>query len=280
MGIRDIHPDGHLLENRYRIIRGLGGDFGMVYLAEDEQDKRQVAVKQLPEQMIVQCEWQADMRPLLLHPAIPRIYAYFTEIEYAYLVSEYIPGKNLEENLDETEGFLAEKRVVKWAIELCEVLTYLHTHPHYPMVFRDLKPNNLVLDEQDHVHLVDFELAKVFPPGYLQHPTPEFVHFDRGLKIGTEGYSPPEQYRGFVTPASDLYALGATLHHLITRRDPRKEPAHTFQAFPARTLNPNVSLALEAILMKALENEIAHRYSSAEEMKSALVYTAFSSAGP
>lgn len=270
MAIRDIHPDGHLLANRYRILGGLGGDFGMVYLAEDEQYPRKVAVKQLPEQMCVNCERQADMRPTLLHPAIPRIYDYFVEQEYAYLVSEYIPGKNLEEILDETQGFLPEERVVRWAIELCEVLAYLHNHPFFPMVFRDVKPNNLMLDLQDHVHPVDFELAKVFPPGYFQNPSPAFAHFEQGLQIGTEGYSPPEQYRGHVTPQSDLYAVGATLHHLLTRRDPRKEPAHTFQDFPVRALNPNISLALETVVMKALQTEICARYPTAEAMQSAL----------
>ena len=271
---KKTHPTGHLLKNRYRLVRVIGaGDFGTVYLAEELQDTtplRHVALKQLPMQMIVNCERQADMRVSLLHPAIPRIYGYFFDDDHAYLVMEYIAGKNLEVILDETEGFLAEAVVVQWAVELCDVLTYLHTHPHFPMVFRDLKPNNLVLDENGHVHPVDFELARVFPPGYFQSPTPEFSHMQAGLDIGTEGYSPPEQYRGFVTPQSDLYALGATLHHLLTRRDPRKEPPHTFQDFPVRALNPHVSPALEAVVMKALEIEMSQRFASAEELKTTL----------
>ena len=88
----------------------------------------------------------------------------------------------------------------------------------------------------------------------------------RGASIGTAGYSPPEQYRGFVRPESDIYALGATLHHLLTKRDPRKEKAFTAQNFPVRTLNPAVSSELEKIVMKAVQRDMRKRYRSAREM--------------
>lgn len=183
---------------------------------------------------------------------------------------ELIRGSDLEEVLDKHPSFLPERTVIHWAIQLCGALDILHNHPYHPMVFRDIKPNNIMVDRTDTVYLVDFELARVFPPGFFQEKRPEFKHFQKGFPIGTQGYSPPEQYRGIVQPQSDIYALGATLHHLLTKRDPRQARPFTFQAHPIRSLNPAVSVELEAIVMKALQQKISQRFSTAQEMKMAL----------
>ena len=92
----------------------------------------------------------------------------------------------------------------------------------------------------------------------------------KGLAIGTEGYSPPEQYDGVVKPQSDIFALGATLYHLLTRRDPRKNPAFTFDKFPVRSLNPAVSDGLAGVVMRSLNLELERRFSTAREMQQAL----------
>ena len=271
---RAILEKGTILHKRYEVVKTLGqGDFGTVYQARDLRPKdtpRFVAIKQLPMQMIVDCERQADLRASLVHPAIPRVFGYFATETYAYLVRELVRGKNLEEILEESPGFLAEKRVIRWALQICGALEVLHEHPVHPMVFRDLKPNNIVVDRADHVHLVDFELARVFPPRFFQEKPYKYEHFKKGFPIGTKGYSPPEQYRGVVTPRSDVYALGATLHHLLTRRDPRKEKPFTFQDHRVRLLNPAVTKSLEAIIMKAVQPSPRQRFSDARQMREAL----------
>ena len=221
-------------------------------------------------QMIVDCERQADLRAMLVHPAIPRICGYFVTEAHSYLVQELICGSDLEAILEAHEGFLPEKTVIGWAIQLCDALNYLHTHPLHPLIFRDLKPNNIMVDGADKVYLVDFGLARVFPARFFQETQPQFSHFRKGLAMGTAGYSPPEQYRGRVIPQSDLYALGATLHHLLTRRDPRQERPFTFQQHPLRSLNPALSPELEAIVMKALNRDPAQRFQSAKQMQFAL----------
>lgn len=266
--------EGTLLHKRYKVVRLLGhGDFGVVYQARDRfagDIDQFVAIKQMPMQMIVACERQADLRAALNHPAIPRILDYFGTEQHSYLVQEFIGGSNLEAILKEYPGFLPEHRVITWAIQLCDVLSFLHNHPFHPIIFRDLKPNNIMVDQADKIHLVDFGLARAFPPRFFQDRQTEFDHYRTGLAIGTAGYSPPEQYRGIVEPQSDIYALGATLHHLLTKRDPRKEPPFTFQEHPIRSINPDVSAGLEAIVIKATKQKIEERFPTAKEMQEAL----------
>jgi serine/threonine protein kinase len=265
---------GTLLYKRYEIIKLLGqGSFGTVYQAHDKRAVKTdqlVAIKQTPMQMIVDCERQADLRANLTHPNIPRILGYFVTDEHSYLVQELILGSNLERILEEQPGFLPEKTVIAWAIQLCAVLDFLHNHPYHPIIFRDLKPNNVMVTEADRIYLVDFGLARAYPPRFFQEKQPHFKHLRKGLAIGTAGYSPPEQYRGYAKPQSDIYALGATLHHLLTKRDPRQERPFTFQDYPLRSLNPAISPDLEAIVMKALRRRVAERFATAREMQVAL----------
>ncbi len=265
---------GAILNKRYVILKVLGeGSFGVVYQARDKRlarGRKQMAIKQMPMQSIVDCERQADLRATLNHPAIPRIYDYFALEEYSYLVEELIVGRDLERVIKEQDGFLPEQTVIGWAIQLCDVLDYLHNHPFHPMIFRDLKPNNVMVDQNDLVHLIDFGLARAYPPDFFRVAQPQFEHLWKGLAMGTEGYSPPEQYQGYVRPQSDIYALGATMHHLLTRRDPRNELPFSFKRNPVRSFNPEVSKQLEAIVMKAVDLDVEGRFASAREMQSAL----------
>jgi serine/threonine protein kinase len=265
---------GTILNRRYKIIKLLGqGDFGKVYQAYDLRVKpvgKLVALKEMPMQMIVDCERQAGLVTKLTHRSIPRIFGYFATIDHSYLVKQYIPGDNLETVLNQEPGFLPEHRVIGWALQLTDILDYLHTHPLHPVVFRDLKPNNIMIDGNEQLFLVDFELARVFPPGFFEHTLPQFKHLRKGLSIGTAGYSPPEQYRGVVRPQSDIYALGSTLHHLLTKRNPRNEPPFTFQEHPVRSINKSVSTELDAIVMKALQRNVRDRFATARDMHYAL----------
>jgi eukaryotic-like serine/threonine-protein kinase len=270
-GTTQLNP-GTVLVNRYVIqdVIGVGG-MGSVYRARDQHFPtvvKLVAVKEminrapdpLVRKTIVQnFEREANILATLNHPYIPRIYDYFTESNRSYLTMEFINGNDLEAVINETAGFLAEERILKWAIELCEVLQFLHAHKPDPLIFRDMKPSNVMVNLQDHIVLIDFGIAKPFQVG------------EKGTMIGTEGYSPPEQYRGEAGPLADIYALGATLHHALTRRDPRLEPPFSFSERPIRKINPSISLELEAVVNTALQYNPEDRFKSIEEMKEALL---------
>jgi outer membrane protein assembly factor BamB/tRNA A-37 threonylcarbamoyl transferase component Bud32 len=204
-------------------------------------------------------EREANILAALNHSSIPRIFDYFTEGTRSYLVIEFINGKDLEAIINETPGFLAEERVLGWAIDLCDVLDFLHKHKPDPIIFRDMKPSNVMVNQQDSIVLVDFGIAKSFQTG------------QKGTMIGTEGYSPPEQYRGEAGLLADIYALGATIHHALSRRDPRLEPPFSFGERPLRKINPAVSVELEAVVNTALQYNPEDRFQSAESMKEALV---------
>jgi serine/threonine protein kinase len=235
---KQLQP-GSVLVNRYAIqeVVGVGG-MGSVYRARDlhfPNAVKLVAVKEMINQVrdplvrqtiVANFEREANTLATLEHPSIPRIFDYFSHNDRSYLVLEFINGKDLEELLMQTQGFLAEESVIHWAIELCDVLSYLHNHKPEPIVFRDMKPANVMINQNNHIILIDFGIAKNFRGG------------QKGTMIGTEGYSPPEQYRGEATPQGDIYALGATLHHLLTRKDPRLEPPFTFSDRPVRKMNP------------------------------------------
>jgi serine/threonine protein kinase len=263
---------GTTLQDRYLILGILGsGGMSSVYKGRDlhfPNVTKLVAIKEMTsmltdqtmyEMVVTNFEREADLLATLSHPAIPRIYDYFTHKKSLYLVMEFIDGKDLEAILHEADDFLPVEQVVNWAIELCEVLSYLHHHQPEPLVFRDMKPSNVMVDQHDQIRLIDFGIARVFQPG------------QKGTMIGTEGYSPPEQYRGEASPAGDIYALGATLHHLLTRRDPRIEPPFSFSERPVRELNPNVSPEFEAIINTALDYDPKKRYSTVEALKQALL---------
>jgi eukaryotic-like serine/threonine-protein kinase len=266
-----IRP-GTTLVNRYVIqdVIGVGG-MGSVYRARDlhfPNVVKLVAVKEminnasdpLIRQTIVHnFEREANILATLNHSSIPRIYDYFSLEERSYLVLEFINGKDLEMIIEETEGFLAEEQVLVWAIELCDVLSFLHTHKPDPIIFRDMKPSNVMINQSQHVMLVDFGIAKPFQAG------------QKGTMIGTEGYSPPEQYRGEATPLADVYALGATLHHALTRRNPQLEPPFSFSERPVRKINPAISPEIESLITTALQYNPEDRFQSAEIMRDALV---------
>lgn len=267
----NILPKGAILQNRYEIEKVLGvGGMGAVYLTRDLRFSgvtRMCAIKEMisstPDPQVrrlaVQSfEREANLLVRLNHVGIPSISDFFTESVRSYLVMEFVDGQNLEDLLESTEGMLDEKTVLDWGVQICDVLVYLHTQ-NPPVVFRDLKPSNIMLRKQsDKLALIDFGIAKVFEVG------------QKGTMIGTEGYSPPEQYKGIADPRGDIYALGATLHHLLTKRDPRLEPPFTFHEEPPRLLNPGLSEAANGVIMKALEYEVEKRYQSAQEMKNAL----------
>lgn len=264
---------GAVLQGRYQIEEAIGiGGMSLVYRGRDLRFKdvvRYCAIKEMAQSApdshtrllnLKNFEREAGLLATLQHPAIPRVYDFFEENGRVYLVMELVKGKDLETVLEEAGKPLDEARVGRWAVQICDVLAYLHNHKPQPIVFRDMKPSNIMVLDDDRIVLVDFGIARTLNRS------------DRkGTMIGTEGYSPPEQYRGIAEPVGDIYALGATLHHLLTNTDPRLETPFTFHERPVRQLNPTVSPEMEALIVKAIEYDMEARWQSAEELKQVLL---------
>ena len=264
---------GTILQGRYQVEAPIGiGGMSVVYRGRDLRFKdvvRYCAIKEMAQSApdsqtrllnLKNFQREAGLLATLQHPAIPKVYDFFEENGKVYLVLEFIPGKDLETVLEEHGKPLDEERVARWALQICDVLSYLHNHKPEPIVFRDMKPSNVMVVGDDRIVLIDFGIARTLNRS------------DRkGTMIGTEGYSPPEQYRGIAEPVGDIYAFGATLHHLLTNTDPRLETPFTFQERPIRQINPTVSPEMEAVVARALEYDMAARWQSAEEFRQALL---------
>lgn len=262
---------GTVLQQRYQVthVVGLGG-MSTVYAARDLRFAaayKPCAVKEMSvnpqagqdrEQMVQTFEREANLLASLNHPAIPKVYDFFPQGGQLYLVLEFIHGNDLETVLNASAEFLPQEAVLSYALQIVDVLAYLHHHKPTPIVFRDLKPSNVMFTEDDRIVLIDFGIAKVFQASA------------RGTMIGTEGYCPPEQYRGMSEPRGDLYSLGALMHHMLTRSDPRLEPPFTFHERPPTKMNPAVSKQVEDLILRAVAYDPDDRFASAEDMRNAL----------
>ncbi len=260
-------PVSLLLASRYRVRRLLSrGSFGAVYEAEDTRFAGQGrALKELVPVALSAAAFQeatawflreADLLGTLSHPAIPRVWDSFEEHGRLYIVMQYIQGRTLEQLLAAHGGQgLPVTSVLRWARALCDVLEYLHGRTP-PIVFRDLKPANIMLGDDGNLVLIDFGIATLFAPQRV------------GTTIGTPGYAPPEQYQGLAEPRSDLYALAATLHHLLTGRDPAKESPFSFP--PLDTAGLAIPPALGRTIASALSFIADERPGSVAAFRAAL----------
>ncbi len=256
-----------IVGNRYKVIKLLGGGgMKLVYLAEDLRlASRRCALAEMVDTFtdpqaqqaaLISFQREADMLAQLDHEHIPHIYDRFSEQNHHFLVMEYIEGVTLEEALKAAGGRLEQKQVIDIALQILDTLEYLHgLNP--PVIYRDLKPSNVMLTPTGKVKLVDFGIARFFQPR------------GNATLIGTQGYAPPEQYRGQVECCSDLYALGATMHHLLSGRDPASEAPFSFP--PLAQLCPNVDPVLAALVDHALAYDARRRIQSASEFKARLI---------
>lgn len=257
-----------LLKQRYRLLDKLGsGGFGTVYRVEDlHQNNLILAAKKLQAdptmplqniQMIQQSFInEASILTDLRHPNLPRIYDYFSEAGASYLIMDFIEGQTLEECLQRVPLNLLPIKDVFWiGIELTNVLDYLHTLQP-PVVFRDLKPSNIIITPDKQLYLIDFGIARHFRPDQTKHSE----------NLGTRGYESPEHY-SLVTPLSDIYSLGAIMHQLLSGQDPSTYPP--FQ-YPALHLHGHAQAKLEDLVMCMLNPEAEERPASAAEVRQAL----------
>jgi WD40 repeat protein len=258
----------HILKQRYRILEQIGkGGFGAVYKAADTQfGNRLLAIKEMSQSNLNPRELleatQAFKREAFLlagltHPNLPRIYEQFSDVGRWYLVMDYIEGETLEAQLDRAGGKLPLEKVFDIGLQLCSVLDYLHNRQP-PIIFRDLKPANVMLAADGHVYLIDFGIARHFKPGQSKDTT----------ALGSAGYAAPEQYGKMqTTPRTDIYSLGATLHQMLSGDDPTDMPFH----FAPLQLQHHPALAeLAALIPQMLEVDISKRPASIAEVKQKL----------
>src|SRR6266702_1090041 len=253
---------------RYVITKILGeGGMGTAVLATDKRtDNKLVVIKELVSDNTDPAKFQEDVRNFkrevatlahLDHPLISYVTDSFEEDSRYFMVQKYIEGENLEERMDRVNQPMKEREVLGLASELLDILDYLAQQTP-PIVHRDIKPANIIIGSKDkRAHLVDFGIARADEAKNIKRK--------QTSALGTPGYAPPEQYQGNADPRSDLYALGATMHHVLSNRDPRNYPPFSYP--PLRTLNPQLSADVERVIAKAVNNDITQRYQSAAAMR-------------
>lgn len=259
-----------ILLNRYRVAKTLGGG-GMkqVYLAEDLRlAERACVLAKMVDNFnnprarrwaVDAFQREANLLAGLDNEHIPKIYDIFSEGNSHYLVMEYVDGTTLEQSLAASGGKLEEDALVSIALEIVDALEYLH-HMNPPVIHRDLKPSNVMITNAGRVKLIDFGIARHFQTTKI------------GTVIGTPGYAPPEQYQGKADLRSDLYALGATMHHALSGRDPTREPPFSFP--PLLELCPRCNPDLANLVQQVLAYEINNRVASVTEFKRRLLLIA------
>lgn len=256
-----------LLKQRYRILDTVGkGGFGAVYKAEDIQlGNRLLAVKEMsqsslnPQEIAEAAEnfkREAHLLAALKHPNLPSIYEQFSEVGRWYLVMDFIEGETLEDHVKkDPQGHLSVKETLQIGIQLCTVLAYLHSRQP-PVIFRDLKPSNIMLTLEGHLYLIDFGIARHFKPGQQKDT----------IAFGSPGYAAPEQYgKAQTAPQSDIYSLGATLHHLLSGSDPSQSP---FVFAPLS--NATVPIELTTLILRMVKTEANQRPTTVAEVKQEL----------
>src|SRR5438874_5389113 len=261
-----------ILHQRYLILGQAGrGGMSAVYQAVDTQSgNHHVAIKEMSQgnlstnelaEATARFQQEADLLGSLHHPNLPIIDDGFSEDGRSFLVMEYIDGKTLLQMLKDTGGRpLPVVNVLDYAIQLCNVLMYLHSH-NPAIIFRDLKPTNVMVKGDGHVMLIDFGIARFFKEGQEQDT----------LFLGSPGYAPPEQHGTAQTnPRSDLYALGATLHCCLTGRDPF-HAADRFAFPPVQQINPLVPIELDQLIQRMVSLDEQRRPNSALEVRQALL---------
>jgi serine/threonine protein kinase len=265
---RALIPGSRLQGGRYTLTRLLGqGGMGSVFLATDSRlAQKPVVIKALiaddadpasRQEEVRNFKYEVETLAHLDHPLIPGVTDHFQEGSRYCMVQEYVEGESLQAHMERANQPMKEHVALRYASEVLDILDYLAQQVP-PIVHRDIKPANIIIGAKDgQAHLVDFGVARKAIPSNVQRK--------QTTALGTPGYAPPEQYQGNADPRSDLYALAATLHHLVTNRDPSEHGL--FHYPPVRQLNPHVSLEIEAVLSHALRPEVTRRYQSAKAMK-------------
>ncbi|WP_042146633.1 serine/threonine-protein kinase [Paucisalibacillus sp. EB02] len=258
---------GSVIDGKYEILKMIGkGGMSKVYLAMDKRLNKQWAVKEIDksardktnnEVVIQSAIAEANLIKRLDHPALPRIVDIIDNGDVIYVIMDYIEGEPLSKVIDEY-GAQPQDVVIDWAMQLCDVLDYLHTCDP-PIIYRDMKPANVMLRPDGSLKLIDFGIAREFKEQNL----------DDTVSLGTKGYAAPEQFggKGQTDPRTDVYCLGVTMYHLVTGHNPSEPP---YELYPIRKWNSNLSGGLEKIILKCTQLNPDDRYQSCAELLYAL----------
>lgn len=259
---------GSVIEGKYEILKLIGeGGMSKVYLAMDKRLNKQWAVKEIEkrardehnEVVIQSAIAEAHLIKKLDHPSLPRIVDIIDQSNVIYVIMDYIEGEPLDRIL-KTYGAQPQEIVIEWAKQLSEVLDYLHTYDP-PIIYRDMKPANVMMKPDGNLKLVDFGIARE----YKQENIADTVN------LGTKGYAAPEQFggKGQTDPRTDVYCLGVTLYHLVTGHNPTEPP---YELRRIREWNPQLSGGLEKIIQKCTQLNPEDRYQSCAELLYALYH--------
>ncbi len=256
---------GSLVDNKYKILSEIGrGGMSVVYMAINEKANKTWAVKEVRKDGVINFEAvkqglivEIDMLKRLSHPNLPSIIDVIEDSETFLIVMDYIEGNSLSKTLAEF-GAQPQDKVIEWAKQLCDVLGYLHSREP-AIIYRDMKPANIMLKPDGRLILIDFGTAREFKKNNLADTT----------CLGTVGYAAPEQFgdMGQTDARTDIYGLGATLYHLVTGLNPSEPP---YEIKPIRQVNPSLSSGLEKIILKCTQRNPDDRYQSAAELMYAL----------
>jgi len=252
---------GSLIDGKYKILSVIGqGGMSTVYLAMNEKANKPWAIKEVrkdgrenfeivKQSLVV----ETNMLKRLSNPHLPSIIDVIDSGDCFLIVMDYIEGNTLLKNLEEY-GALPQENVIEWAKQLCSVLSYLHTRKH-PIIYRDLKPGNIMLKPDGNIVLIDFGTARTYKAKKIEDTT----------CLGTRGYAAPEQFgdKGQTDARTDIYCLGATLYHLVTGHNPSMAP---YKMYPIRRWNPHLSASLEKIITKCTQENPNDRYNSCVEV--------------
>lgn len=259
---------GNIIEGKYEILTLIGkGGMSEVYLAIDKNLNKQWAIKEIKKkawdknnELVIQSALaEANMMKKLDHPCLPRIVDIIDKEDAIYVVMDYIEGEPLNKILAKT-GAQTQETVIEWAKDLCEVLDYLHTQ-NPPIIYRDMKPANIMLPPNGNIKLIDFGIARE----YKEH------NMEDTVSLGTKGYAAPEQFggQGQTDARTDIYCLGVTLYHLLTGKNPCEPP---YEIYPIRYWNAELSSGLENIILKCTQLNPEDRYQSCAELFYALMH--------
>ena len=256
---------GSLVDGKYKILNKIGqGGMSVVYLAMNERANKQWAIKEVRKDGVQNFEVvkqgliaETEMLKKLSHPNLPSIIDVIDGDGTFLIVMDYIEGRHLESVVKEY-GAQRQEDVIEWAKQLCDVLSYLHSRKP-PIIYRDMKPSNVMLKPDGKVMLIDFGTAREFKENSVADTT----------CLGTQGYAAPEQYGGHgqTDTRTDIYCLGATLYHLLTGHNPSEPP---YEMYPIRYWNPELSSGLEEIILKCTQKNPDDRYQNCGELLYAL----------
>lgn len=250
---------GTVIDGKYEILKEIGrGGMSIVYLAMDKRLNKQWAVKEIrkkgsgknDEIVVNSLLAEANMMKKLDHPSLPRIVDIIDNGVTIYVIMDYIEGESLDKILNEY-GAQPEELVIGWAKQLCDALAYLHSQKP-SIIYRDMKPANVMLKPEGNIKIIDFGIAREYKEQNLADTT----------VLGTKGYAPPEQYSGQTDGRSDIFALGMTMHHLLTGVDPRNGEPYAL----VRQWNPELSEGIEIIIDKCVEPAAENRYQTCADL--------------